>query len=263
MKYCGFLIGGFIVGFFCKNFFSSIEQYYVMHNTQIVNTPKHIGIIMDGNGRWAQKRNEKRTFGHKNAISSVEASINTCMKYGIKFLTLYAFSTENWGRPKDEVDEIFNLINTYCQKEKNRIIKNEIKINILGDISALPEDLQKNLNTLITETKDNTKLTINVCLNYSGRWDIVNACNTILKNKKIEKINSDDFAQALSTAGMPDPDIIIRTGAEKRISSFLSWQCAYSELFFLDKFWPDFDEKDFYKILLDYQKRNRRFGTLK
>lgn len=262
MKYYGFLIGGFTLGLFCKNFFSSVEQYFYLKNTQVVKPPKHIGIIMDGNGRWAQKRNEKRTFGHKNSVSSVEASINTCMKYGVKFLTLYAFSTENWGRPQEEIDEIFSLINEYYLKEKNKVITNGIKVNILGDMSRLPEDLQKNLNSLIDETKENDKLVLNVCLNYSGRWDIVNACNTLLKDKNIEKISYDDFAQALSTAGMPDPDIIIRTGGEKRISSFLSWQCAYSELFFLDKFWPDFNSKDLRKILLDYQKRNRRFGKL-
>lgn len=263
MKHYGFLILGFIFGIFFKNLSSSIKYYFCTKNVKIANPPQHIAIIMDGNGRWAEKRNQVRTYGHKNSISSVESSINTCLKYEIKFLTLYAFSTENWGRPKDEVNEIFNLLNDYCLKEKNKIIENGIKINILGDMSPLPEVLQKNLNTLINETKGNTKLSLNVCLNYSGRWEIVNACNKILQDKNIEKIDYEVFAQALSTAGMPDPDIIIRTGGEKRISNFLSWQCAYSEFFFLDKFWPDFNEKDLSKILLDYQKRSRRFGKVK
>ncbi len=263
MKYFGLLIGGFILGFFCEKFFPTVKQYFSIKNAKVIYPPQHIGIIMDGNGRWAKKMNEKRTFGHRHSIPSVEASISTCIKYGVKFLTLYTFSTENWGRPKDEIDEIFNLINQYCQSEKNKIITNGIKINILGDMTRLPQDLQKNLNILINETKGNDKLILNICLNYSGRWDIVNACNEILKNKNTNKIDYEDFINALSTSGMPDPDIIIRTGGEKRISNFLSWQCAYSELFFLDKFWPDFNEKDLTKILLDYQKRDRRFGKLK
>ncbi|MDR2401851.1 MAG: di-trans,poly-cis-decaprenylcistransferase [Cytophagales bacterium] len=263
MKNYGFLICSFLFGLFAEKFFLSIKKYFYYRNVQITNTPKHIAVIMDGNGRWAQKKGQPRTFGHKNSVASVESTIATCLKYNIKFLTLYAFSTENWERPQKEIDEIFNLINDFIPKEKNRILENKIKINVLGDIGPLPEALQKNLTQLIEKTKNNDKLILNVCLNYSGRWDIINAFNKILQNKKVEKIDYEEFSHALSTANIPDPDIIIRTGGDMRISNFLSWQCAYSEFFFLDKFWPDFTEKDFDKVLVEYQLRNRKFGEIK
>ena len=252
----------FCLGFFAKDIYSFINQYFYYKNIKIIKPLKHVGIIMDGNGRWAQKKGQPRTFGHKNSVESVKSAINTCVKYDIKFLTLYAFSVENWGRPKDEIDAIFDLMNDFIINEKDTIIQNDIKINILGDISHLSEPLQKNLVSLMEESKNNNKLVLNICLNYSGRWDIINAFNKILQNKKVEHIDYEDFSHALSTANMPDPDIIIRTGGDMRISNFLSWQCAYSELFFLDKFWPDFNEKDFVKILKEYQHRNRRYGKV-
>lgn len=221
----------FLFGIFARDFYHSIKNYFHYKNVQITNPPQHIAIIMDGNGRWAQKKGQPRTFGHKNSVSSVESAITICIKHDIKFLTLYAFSTENWGRPQEEINEIFNVINDFIPKEKSRIMDNKIKVNVLGDMGRLPEALQKNLCQLIEQTKNNDKLVLNVCLNYSGRWDIINAFNKILQNKNIEKIDSEEFSHALSTANMPDPDIIIRTGGDMRISNFLSWQCAYSEFF--------------------------------
>jgi undecaprenyl diphosphate synthase len=222
--------------------------------------PKHIAVIMDGNGRWAQKRHMPRSYGHAKGLNSVQKIIKYAIIYKIEALTLYAFSTENSKRPKKEIDELVKLFDKSISKEANNLLKNNIVLRILGDITFFPKLLQKKINNLVFQSKKNDGLKLNIALNYGGQKEIVNAVNRSLKNKK--KITLKDVEQSLDTVNLPNVDFLIRTGGEKRISNFLLWQLAYSELFFVDKLWPDFTESIFIDALYSFQKRNRRFGSL-
>jgi len=222
--------------------------------------PKHIAVIMDGNGRWAQKRHMPRSYGHANGLNSVQKIIKYAIIYKIEALTLYAFSTENSKRPKKEIDELVKLFDKSISKEANNLLKNNIVLRILGDITFFPKLLQKKINNLELQSKKNDGLKLNIALNYGGQREIVNAVNRSLKNKR--KVTLKDVEQSLDTVNLPSVDLLIRTGGEKRISNFLLWQLAYSELFFVDKLWPDFKESIFIDALYFFQKRNRRFGSL-
>ena len=228
---------------------------------QISNTniPAHIAVIMDGNGRWVQKQGVKRIFGHQNAIEAVRNVTEGCAELGVGFLTLYAFSTENWDRPKYEVDGLMNLLVNTIKNELPTLQKNNIKLSAIGEISGLPESAQQKLKEAIDVTADNNGMQLVLALNYSGKWDLVCAMNKILE-KGITSIEPSDIEAHLSTKGIPDPDLLIRTSGEMRISNFLLWQMAYTELHFTDVLWPDFRKKDLYKAIISYQQRERRFG---
>jgi undecaprenyl diphosphate synthase len=227
--------------------------------------PEHIAIIMDGNGRWAQKRGNQRIFGHKNGVAAVRDTVEGCAELGVKYLTLYAFSTENWNRPKMEIDALMSLLVKTIHSETETLLKNNVRLNAVGDLNSLPDNVGKQLNKAIEKTSANTGLTLSLALSYSSRWEIVNAVQLIAK--KIESgilkpadINSDIFSQHLTTANIPDPELLIRTSGEYRISNFLLWQIAYAEFYFTETLWPDFRREDLYKAILDFQKRERRFG---
>ncbi len=229
------------------------------------NIPKHIGIIMDGNGRWAKKKNLPRTFGHKQGVETIRRIIKECNRLGVRYLTLYAFSTENWKRPKDEVNALMKLLVDYLKKEFDELNKNQVVINHIGDISMLPKSCQEELINAKAMTKDNTGVVMNLALNYGGRAEIIHAVNSFLKTKEGNSeiaITQEDIEKYLYTAGMPDPDIIIRPSGEQRLSNFMLWQCAYSEFWYSDILWPDFSEKDLHKAIYDYQNRERRFGGI-
>jgi len=227
--------------------------------------PQHIAIIMDGNGRWAKQRGAFRVFGHQSAITSVRDATESCAELGVNFLTLYAFSTENWSRPKNEVDALMELLVATIQEEIPVLKKNNVILNVIGDIESLPSHCQQSLKEGIAETAANTGMTLILALSYSGRWDIVRATKSIAQHVKegkldIEDISEDTIKKALSTANVPDPELMIRTSGELRISNFLLWELAYTELYVTDTLWPDFKKEDLYKAVLDYQKRERRFG---
>ncbi len=222
--------------------------------------PKHIAVIMDGNGRWAQKRHMPRSYGHAKGLNSVQKIIKYAILYKIEALTLYAFSTENSKRPKKEIDELIKLFDKSISKEANNLLKNNIVLRILGDITFFPTLLQKKIISLQAKCKNNNGLKLSVALNYGGQKEIVNAVNRSLKTKKTITLN--DIEKSLDTASLPNVDLLIRTGGEKRISNFLLWQLAYSELYFVDKLWPDFSEAIFIDALFSFQKRKRRFGTI-
>ena len=222
--------------------------------------PKHIAVIMDGNGRWAEKRYMPRSFGHAKGLSSVEKIIKYSMDYKIEALTLYAFSTENSKRPKKEINDLIVLFDKSITKEADNLVKNNICLRVLGDITFFPNLLQKKIKFLVDQSKNNNGLKLNIALNYGGQKEIVNAVNKSLKNKK--NITAKDIEKFLDTANLPNVDLLIRTGGEKRISNFLLWQLAYSELFFVDRLWPDFNETIFIDALYSFQRRNRRFGAL-
>ena len=215
---------------------------------------------MDGNGRWAQKRHMPRSQGHAKGLNSVQKIIKYAIIYKIEALTLYAFSTENSKRPKKEIEELVKLFDKSISKEANNLLKNNIVLRILGDITFFPKLLQKKINNLELQSKKNDGLKLNIALNYGGQKEIVNAVNRSLKTKK--KVTLKDVEQSLDTVNLPNVDLLIRTGGEKRVSNFLLWQLAYSELFFVDKLWPDFTESIFIDALYSFQKRNRRFGSL-
>lgn len=229
--------------------------------------PKHIAIIMDGNGRWAKKRSLPRSFGHKEGVERVIDIVEASHQLGIKYLTLYAFSTENWNRPKDEVFGLMKLLVFYIEKELEKLNKNNVKIQILGDITPLPDLPRKEVEKAIEKTKDNTGLILNIALNYGGRDEIVRGVRELLKDIKMGKISvegldTDNFSNYLYTKGQPDPDLLIRTSGEQRLSNFLLYQIAYAELWFTDVLWPDFSEKYLYEAIVDFQNRNRRFGGI-
>lgn len=231
----------------------------------ITRLPKHIAIIMDGNGRWAKKRGMMRIFGHQNGVDAVREAAESAAEIGVKYLTLYAFSTENWNRPKKEVDALMKLLVETIDKETPTLNKNDIRLNAIGDIESLPKKSQKQLLKAIDNTKDNKRMTLNLALSYSARWELTNAIKSIVSEYEKEKFSIDDINQEmiskhLNTAGIPDPELLIRTSGEHRISNFLLWQIAYSELYFTNKLWPDFRKDDLYEAILDYQHRERRFG---
>ncbi|GAA0176894.1 isoprenyl transferase [Clostridium sediminicola] len=230
--------------------------------------PKHIAIIMDGNGRWAKAKGMPRVAGHKAGAENVRRIVKECNKLGIEFLTLYTFSTENWKRPKDEVNALMKLLVDYLKNEFQELHENNVVIKSIGDINELPEECVRELNNSYQKTKNNTGLTLNLALNYGGRSEIVNAVKRIMEHAETTKINSWEvnemiISDHLYTRGIVDPEIIIRTGGEQRISNFLLWQCAYSEFWYTDKKWPDFDEAELHKAIYDFQNRDRRYGGLK
>lgn len=223
--------------------------------------PRHVGIIMDGNGRWAQKRGLPRIFGHRAGAKTVKLITETSVKLGIKCLSLFAFSTENWQRPKDEIKNLFKLLRNYIKKEENNLLKNNIKVVISGDISKLDEVTRNMLKKLEEKLKNNTGLILNLCINYSGRSEIINAVNKIL-NSGIKKIDEEKFEKFLYTKDLPELDFLIRTSGELRISNFMLWQLAYTELYFTKTLWPDFTPKEFVLAIKDFQNRERRFGRI-
>jgi undecaprenyl diphosphate synthase len=227
--------------------------------------PAHVAIIMDGNGRWAKSHAKMRLSGHQEGAKSVKRAIEVCGELGIKYLTVYAFSTENWNRPHTEVNGLMNLLANSIDKEFDEIHRNKIRIRIIGQIDKLPPNLQKKLKVVIDKTKDNDALNFIIALSYSGRWDIINAVKNIATDCSDNRISPDMiddslFEKYLSTNEIPDPELLIRTSGEERISNFLLYQLAYSELYFTDTLWPDFSKEDFYKAIIDYQHRERRFG---
>lgn len=239
-----------------------------IYDINLSNVPTHIAIIMDGNGRWAKERLLPRTVGHKAGVEAIRAVTKECSALGVKHLTLYAFSTENWKRPKLEVDALMNLLYTYLNKELKELHKNNVKITTIGDIDVLPGKSLDAIKNAIDITKDNTGLNLNIALNYGSRNAIKNAVVDIVKNCKsgkidIEDITEDTITKYLSTKSIPDPDLIIRTSGEQRISNFLLWEIAYSEFYFTDVYWPDFDGNEVRKAIYVYQSRDRRFGGLK
>lgn len=223
------------------------------------NLPKHVAFIMDGNGRWATKRAMPRVFGHKMGVEAMVTTIRHARELGIKVVSFYAFSTENWKREKKEVDEIFRLAKEAFKDKRETFIKNKMRLIIAGDKSKLPNNLDKDLLSLEEETKDFRDLTVVVCLNYGGRDEILRAVNNVIKDN-VKEVDEKTFSSYLYTKDLPDPDLVVRTSGEMRISNFLLWQIAYSEFYFPSTFWPDFKEKEFDKAIIEYQKRHRRFG---
>ena len=227
--------------------------------------PKHIAIIMDGNGRWAKKYGKPRVFGHRNGVKAVREITEVAANLGVSYLTLYAFSTENWNRPRLEVNALMGLLVETLKIEINTLNKNNIKLNAIGDLSQLPPKTYETLMEGVDKTKNNNRMVLNLALNYSGRWEIAQAAKSIAEKVKKGLINPEDindnlFGEHLTTQGIPDPELLIRTSGEYRISNYLLWQIAYSELYFTQIYWPDFREEDFYKAIIDYQQRERRFG---
>ncbi|PMC10749.1 isoprenyl transferase [Hoylesella timonensis] len=233
------------------------------HELDKTRIPAHIAIIMDGNGRWAAKRGLERSYGHQAGVETVRRITAACTKLGVKFLTLYTFSTENWNRPSDEISALMGLVLSSLEDEI--FMKNDVRFRVIGDIARLPEDVQKKLHETEEHTKDNATMTMVVALSYSSRWEITKAVQDIVTDVKAGKISEqaiceDMVSKYLQTAFMPDPDLLIRTGGEVRVSNYLLWQIAYSELYFCDTFWPDFAEEDLYRAIANYQSRQRRFG---
>lgn len=225
--------------------------------------PQHIAIIMDGNGRWATERGKERSYGHQAGVESVRRITSECTRLGVKYLTLYTFSTENWNRPADEVAALMGLVLTALEDEL--FMKNDVRFLVIGDIDRLPEEVQKKLQETIDHTADNKAMTMVIALSYSSRWEITKAVKEISTlvaegKAKADDINEDFISKHLVTSFMPDPDLLIRTGGELRISNYLLWQIAYSELYFCDTYWPDFAEADLHKAIASYQSRQRRFG---
>jgi len=227
--------------------------------------PQHIAIIMDGNGRWAKNRNENRIQGHIKAKKSVRESIEFCVEKKIKYLTLFAFSTENWKRPKLEVQALMNLLNNVISDELNNLKTQNIKIKVIGDLSPLPKKTKESLELAINETSKNKGLCLILAINYSGKWDIFNATKKILDTKQkldLANFNEKVFEKNLSTYNIPDPELIIRTSGEERISNFYLWQAAYSELYFTDILWPDFNKNELNNAIFEFKNRTRRFGKV-
>ncbi|MFT4522726.1 MAG: undecaprenyl diphosphate synthase [Bacteroidia bacterium] len=227
--------------------------------------PKHIAVIMDGNGRWAKKHGKFRIFGHQNGVKSVREITEGCAEIGVEYLTLYAFSTENWNRPKTEVNALMGLLVKTIRRETKTLQKNNIRLDTIGDRSQLPLDCLSELDESIEATKNNTRMTLILALSYSSKWDIVNAVKNIAERVKegslgVSDVNEDLISQALTTHSYPHPDLMIRTSGEHRISNFLLWELAYSEFYFTNTLWPDFKREHLYKAILDYQHRERRFG---
>jgi undecaprenyl diphosphate synthase len=227
--------------------------------------PRHIAIIMDGNGRWAKKKGNPRIYGHRNGVKAVRDTVEAAAELGLEYLTLYAFSTENWNRPRTEIDALMTLLVATINKETKTLLDNNVRLKAIGDINSLPSSVARHLKGAINKTSKNKGLTLALALSYSSRWEILNAVKGIAEDVKEGKIDSEDlngdiFESYLNTAGMPDPELLIRTSGEYRISNYLLWQIAYAELYFTDILWPDFRKKDFYEAILNYQRRERRFG---
>lgn len=231
------------------------------------NIPNHIAIIMDGNGRWAKSKNLPRAAGHKRGVETVRTMVQSCINLGVKFLTLYTFSTENWNRPQKEVSTLMRLMVRSLQNETNELDHNDVKITTIGNTNSLPQIVRKELLQAEEKTKNNSKLILNLAVSYSGRWEIVEAVKKIAlkcktQNLKIEDITENLISENLTTSELPDPDLLIRSGGEQRISNFLIWQIAYSELYISDVLWPDFKCANLIDAIRDYQHRERRFGLI-
>ena len=238
-----------------------------LSNIDTSKLPKHVAIIMDGNGRWAKQKGEMRIFGHQHGVTSVREVTEAAAEIGIPYLTLYAFSTENWNRPKSEVDALMELLVGTIHKEVSTLNKNKVRLQAIGNLKSLPENCYKELMEAIKQTSANDRLTLVLALSYSSKWEIINAVKNIAEKVKNNNISSDSideelFSSHLCTHNIPDPELLIRTSGEQRISNFLLWQIAYSELYFTEKLWPDFHKEDFYKAISDYQNRERRFGKI-
>ncbi|HXB40289.1 MAG TPA: isoprenyl transferase [Bacteroidia bacterium] len=237
----------------------------VKEQIDLTKLPGHIAVIMDGNGRWAKSKGASRIFGHQNGVKSVKDTVEAAAELGIQYLTLYAFSTENWNRPADEVQALMELLIKTIYDETPTLNKNNIRLLAIGDIKSLPAKCQQQLADAMRETAKNTRLKLVLALSYSSKWEILNAIKQITQEVKDGKISADQineslFEDHLSTAGMPHPELMIRTSGEHRISNFLLWQLAYAEFYFTDVFWPDFRREDFYKAIISFQQRERRFG---
>ena len=222
--------------------------------------PNHIGIIMDGHGRWAKMRGKERSYGHKVGSENVDRIVAYAFERGIKVMSLYAFSCENWQRPKAEVDELMRLLDVYMKKFIKKVLKNDVRLSVMGDIEKLSPSLQKSIKKAMQDTADKKGFVLNIGINYGGRQEIVNAVNKLVKDGK--DITVDSISENLYTAPFGEPDIIVRTGGEYRLSNFMLFQGAYSELYFTDVLWPDFNEKEMDKVLVEYSKRTRRFGKV-
>lgn len=234
-------------------------------NLENLQIPQHIAIIMDGNGRWAKKNGKSRIFGHTNGVKSVRSVTEGAARAGVKYLTLYAFSTENWNRPKAEINALMQLLVTTIGKETKTLNKNNIRLQAIGDLESLPKNCNIELKNAIDETSKNDGMCLILALSYSAKWEIINAVQELLNDVKSNKISisdikEDNFNNYLCTKGIPDPELLIRTSGEYRISNFLLWQLAYTELYFTQKLWPDFREEDLIEAIIDYNKRERRFG---
>lgn len=229
------------------------------------NIPNHVAVIMDGNGRWAKQKGAARIFGHQHAVKSVRETVEGCAELGVNYLTLYAFSTENWSRPQSEVDGLMSLLVSTISGEVKTLNKNSIKLKAIGNLESLPIACQKELSKAIKDTENNSRMTLVLALSYSARWEIINAVKNIglgIENGEIKSSEIDEklFERYLTTHSIPDPDLLIRTSGEMRISNFLLWQIAYSEIYVTDTLWPDFRKNHLHDAIKDYQKRERRFG---
>lgn len=227
--------------------------------------PAHVAIIMDGNGRWAKEQGKERSFGHEKGVDTVRQITEIASELGVKYLTLYTFSTENWNRPKQEVDLLMNLVVTAIEQQTPELIRNNVRLTVVGDTKRMPDFARERLERCIADTSKDTGLVLCLALSYSSRWEIVEACRQIAQQAKDGAINPDEIdedtlAQHMATATMPDPDLLIRTGGDFRISNYLLWQIAYSELYFTNKYWPAFTREDFIDAIVDFQSRERRFG---
>jgi len=227
------------------------------------NIPQHVAVIMDGNGRWAQQKKQRRIFGHQHALQAVRDTVEAAVETGVKFLTLYTFSTENWNRPKEEVDGLMTLLVKAIQDETPTLQKNNVRLAAIGDLSRLPDDARRRLLECIESTSGNSSTTLTLALSYSSRWELKEAVKKIVDaGIPSAEIDEGVITKYLATADYPDPDLLIRTGGELRVSNFMLWQMAYTEFYFSDILWPDFRKKDFYEALIEYQQRKRRYGRV-
>ena len=231
----------------------------------LTRVPRHVAIIMDGNGRWAKEHGHNRSWGHENGVNTVRRVTELADQLGIKYLTLYTFSTENWNRPAEEVEFLMNLVVSAIEQQTPDLIKNNVRMAAIGDLQRMPQFARERLERCIADTAHCTGVVLCMALSYSSRWELVEACRTLARrvsegSLKVDDIDDKCFAGALSTADMPDPDLLIRTGGDMRVSNYLLWQIAYSELYFSPKYWPDFNDEDFYDAIIAYQQRERRYG---
>ena len=234
-------------------------------NVNLGNLPRHIAVIMDGNGRWAKQRGGLRIFGHQNAVKAVRDTVEAAAELGVEYLTLYAFSTENWSRPMEEVSALMTLLVSTIRKETATLNKNNIRLQTIGNTASLPKACQRELLEAMDLTKQNSRMTLVLALSYSGRWDITQAMRQVALQVEQGRLQADDISEAtiaahLSTAGIPDPELLIRTSGEQRISNFLLWQLAYTELYITELLWPDFRKEQLYEAIISFQRRERRFG---
>lgn len=244
-----------------------VTRSMMSYKEQIIpeKLPRHIAVIMDGNGRWAMQQGKERVFGHQHGVTAVRNTVEAAAELGVKYLTLYAFSTENWNRPRGEVDALMELFIETIEQERETLKKNNIRLNAIGNLESLPAKNYKKLMDTINETAGHDRMVLTLAMSYSSRWEIVNAVKKVLEDVKQNKLTDDGLTEAyfeskLTTNGMPDPELLIRTSGEYRLSNFLLWQSAYTELYYTSKLWPEFEKNDLYQAIVDYQKRERRFG---